>query len=135
MAIHAQVEATQPVTRETVTSALQHNGFWTIVGHDGLDNRLEDISVCIVRYAVAQGEVDRVILAAAHTNVAKFASTGKVLAVLVERYGHDAIGCVKGLLDTIAVVHINIDVQNALLVPQKLDNAEDDVCRVSKIGA
>jgi hypothetical protein len=32
-------------------------------------------------------------------------------------------------------VHVNVDVQNALLVSQKLDNAEDDVCEISWVGA
>jgi hypothetical protein len=45
----------------------------------------------------------------------------------VERYGHDAIGRVEGFLYTISVVHVNVDVQHALLVSQKLDDAEDDV--------
>jgi hypothetical protein len=101
------------------------------VGHDCLNDGLEDVSVGIVCYAVAKRKVDRVILAGAHTDIAKLASTGEVLAVLVEGYGHDAIGGVEGFLDTIAVVDVNVDVQNALLVSQKLDNAEDDVCEIS----
>jgi hypothetical protein len=131
MPIHAQVKATKPVTRQTVTTALQHNSFWAVVGHDCLNDRLENVSVGFVRYAVAKRKVDRVVLAGAHTDVAKLASTGEVLAVLVEGHGHDAIGCIKGFFDTIAVVHVNVDVQNALLVSQKLDNAEDDVCEIS----
>ena len=47
------------------------------------------------------------------------ASARKVLAVLVERDGHDAVGCVESLLDAVAVVHINVNVQNALVHPAR----------------
>lgn len=127
MAVHAQIEASKPVAGETVASALEHDGFWAVVGHDRLDDWLEDVAVGLIGYAVAQREVDRVILAGANTNVTQFTSTGEVLAILMEGHSHDTIGRVESLLDTISMVHVDVDVQNALLVPQKLDDAEDNV--------
>jgi hypothetical protein len=41
----------------------------------------------------------------------------KILAELVERDAHDAVGGIEGLLDAIAVVNVDVDVQNALMVP------------------
>ena len=70
MAVHAQVEAAKSVTRKTVTTALQDDSLWPIVCHNSLDDGLEDVAVCVVGDAVAKREVDRVVFAAADTNVA-----------------------------------------------------------------
>jgi hypothetical protein len=129
VAIHTQVEATKPVTGKTVTTTLEHNSFRTIVSHDCFDDWLKDIAVGLVCDAVAQREIDRVVLAAANTNIAQFAGTGKVLAVLVEGNGHDSVGRVKGFLDTIAMVDVDVNVQDTLLVSQEFDDAENDVYR------
>lgn len=125
--IHAEIETTQPVARETVTTTLENDGFWAVIGHDSLDGRLEDVLVCLIRDAVTEGEINSIIFACSDTNVAKLAGAREVLAILVERDCHNAIGRVKGFLNTVTVVHVNVDVEYALLVPQEFDNAEDNV--------
>jgi hypothetical protein len=128
VACHTQVEAAQSVTRQAVSAALKYDGFRAVVGHDGLDGRLENVLVGLIGDSVAQREVDGVVLARAYTDIAELTGAGEVLAVFVERDGHDTVGCVEGLFDTIAVVHVDIDVQNALLVAKQLDNTKDNVC-------
>lgn len=128
MAAHAQIEAAKTITRQTVTTALEDNSLRLEVFHDGADDGLEDGAVGIVVDSIAKGEVDGIILARSDTNVAQLAGTGEVLAVLVEGYGHDAIGCVESFFDTIAVVNIDINVENALLEPQELEDSQDDIC-------
>jgi hypothetical protein len=46
----------------------------------------------------------------------------------VEGACHDAIGGVKSFFDTVAVVDIDIDVENSRLEAQKLDDSENDIC-------
>jgi hypothetical protein len=111
---------------------LQNDGFGSIISHYCLDDRLKDISICLVGNTVSEGEVDGVILATANTNVAKFASTRKVLSVFVERNGHDTVGSVKGLFNTVSVVNVNVDVENTLLIPEQLDDSEDDVIDIAE---
>jgi hypothetical protein len=55
------------------------------------------------------------VFALPYTDITKLTGAGEVLAVLVERNSHDAIGRVEGLFDTIAVVNINIDIKDSLL--------------------
>lgn len=43
----------------------------------------------------------------------------EVVAVLVEGHGHDAVRQVKGLLDAVAVVNVDVDVQNPGVVPER----------------
>ena len=123
MATHAQVEAAKTITRQTVTTALEDNSLGLEVLHDSADDRLEDGAVGVVVDTVAEREVNGIVLARSDTNVAQLAGTGEVLAVLVEGYGHDAIGRVKGFLHTITVVNIDIDVENALLESQELEDS------------
>ena len=117
MAVHAQVEAAETISRQAVATALQHNSFRAIVSHDGLNDRLEDAAIGVVGNAIAQREIDSVVFARAHANVSKLTGTGEILAVLVKRHSHDTVCRVEGFFDAVSMMHIDIDVQNALLVP------------------
>ncbi len=44
----------------------------------------------------------------------EIAGAGEILPVFVERAGHDAIRRVEGLLDAVAVMHIDVDIQDPL---------------------
>jgi hypothetical protein len=63
----------------------------------------------------------------ADTDVAQFACSWEILAVLVERDRHDTVCCVKGFLHSITMVDIDIDIQDSLLESEEFDDAEDDV--------
>ena len=130
MATHAQIEAAQAVTRKTVAAALEDNGLGLVILHHCLDDWLENCLVRRVVNAIPQREIDGVVLAVADSDVAELAGTGEVLAVLVEGDGHDTVGRVEGLLDTIAMMDINVNVEDALLVAQEFENGENDVCAV-----
>jgi hypothetical protein len=45
----------------------------------------------------------------------------------VERDRHDTVRGIKGLFNSITMVDIDIDIQNSLLEPEELDDAEDDI--------
>lgn len=40
----------------------------------------------------------------------------------MERHGHDAVCGVEGLLYPVTVVDVDIDIQNSLMVPDKISN-------------
>ena len=133
MTAHGKVEASQSVSGKRVTSALKDNGSRLVVFHDAVDHRLEDALVAVVVDAVAEREVNGVVLSVAHADIPKFAGAREVLSVLVERDCHDAVGAVEGFFDTITVVHINVDVEHARVETEELDDAEDDVCGMLEI--
>ena len=56
--------------------------------------------------------------ALANSNVPNLSCTREELAVLVEARRHYSICGVKGLLDTVAMMHIDVNVQNPLVVSQ-----------------
>lgn len=51
------------------------------------------------------------------TSITEVTCTGKELAVLVERYGHDAISGEKGFFDSVSVMDVDINVDYTLMRP------------------
>lgn len=98
-----------------------------VVVHHGLDDGLENGLVGIISNTIAKRKINSVILSHTNSNVAQLASTGEILSVLMEGAGHNSVGSVKSLLNTITMMDINVDIKNALLVSQELENGEDDV--------
>jgi hypothetical protein len=117
MSSHAQIEAAKTITRQTVTTTLEDHSLWAIPLHHALDDGLEDALVRDIIDTIAEREIDRVVLALPNTDVAKFTSTGEVLAVFVERDGHNAISRVESFFNAIAVVNIDINVKDSLFEP------------------
>ncbi|KAJ8576738.1 hypothetical protein ON010_g2470 [Phytophthora cinnamomi] len=67
-------------------------------------------------------------------DILEVARSGEELAVLVERARHDTVRRVEGLLHTVAVVDVNIDVQDALVSLEQLQDAEHAVVHVAEAG-
>jgi len=47
----------------------------------------------------------------------------------MERHSHDSVGSIERFLNTVAVVNVNVDVQNPLLESKELNDAKDDIYR------
>ena len=69
MALEGEVEAAEPVAGEGVCAALQDDGRGLVALHDLGHDGHEDVVVAVVVDAVAQREVDRVVLALASADV------------------------------------------------------------------
>lgn len=46
----------------------------------------------------------------------------------METDSHNSIRCIERLFYAISVMDINVDVQHTLVIPQKLENSQYDVC-------
>lgn len=114
MTPHAEIKASEAITRETITTALDNDGLGTVPFHDITDGWLKYALVRDIIDAISKREVHRIILALSNTDVTKLTSSGKVFSVFMEGDGHNTIGRVEGLFDTITMVDININVQHSL---------------------
>ena len=56
----------------------------------------------------------------------------EVVAVLVEADGHDAVRQVKGLLHAVAVMHVNVQVQDPGVILEELQDGQHEVVDVAK---
>jgi hypothetical protein len=124
---HTEVETTKAVAGQAVTTALEDNGFRTVVLHDIRDNWLEDALIRGIVDTVSKREVDSVVLALPNSDVAELTGTREVLSVLVERHSHDSVSCVESFLYTIAMMYVDVDVKNSRLESEELDDAEYNV--------
>lgn len=115
MTAHAEIEAAQSIAGQTVATALQYHGLWLVVFHDSSNDGFENVPVGCICDAITEGKVDRMIFTIANANVAKLTGTREILAVLVERASHDAIGSVEGFLHTVTVMDVNINIKNTLV--------------------
>lgn len=127
MPSHAEVEGTQPVSRQAVTAALKHNGFWPVPVHDGLDHRLEYALVRFIGDAIPKREIHGVVFSISDTDVAKLSSPREVFAIFMEGRGHNAVGRIEGFFDTVTMVDVDVDVEDTLLETEKLDDAKYNV--------
>jgi hypothetical protein len=60
------------------------------------------------------------------------AGSRKELAVLVKGYSHDTVCGKECLLNTVTVMHVNINVQYALVETQELEDRQDNVVDIAK---
>ncbi len=138
VALHPQVEAPEAIAGQRVGAALQGDGGRPVALVDGANDVLEEGLVLFVRDAVLQRHVDgvvgpRVVLVLGAV-VLEPARAGKELVrlVLVERDRHDAVGGEEGLLDAVAVMDVNINVQHARVDAQQLQDGEHNVVDVAE---
>jgi hypothetical protein len=64
--------------------------------------------------------------ARANSIVSDLSSSREELSVLVETSSHDPIRGIKRLLNTVAMVHVNVDVENSRVIPGGLVKLSDD---------
>lgn len=91
-------------------------------------HRLKYRFVALIVDPVPQWHVDRISFAFSNTIVPHLSRPREELPILVETTSHDSIRQVKRLLDSISVVHVNVDIEDSLMIPQELQDAENDVC-------
>lgn len=58
----------------------------------------------------------------------------EIFAKLMERARHDAIGGVEGLFDAVAMVTVDVDIENARDSAEHFEDAEDDVVDIAEPG-
>lgn len=114
MASHAEIETSKTIAGKTVTPTLDNDGFRAVPFHDISDRRFKDALVRNVIDPIAKREIYRIIFAISNSDVTKFTGPREVLAVFMERYGHDTICRVEGLLHAVSMMDINVDIQHPL---------------------
>mmetsp|Transcript_21127 Transcript_21127/g.35286 ORF Transcript_21127/g.35286 Transcript_21127/m.35286 type:complete len:256 (-) Transcript_21127:392-1159(-) len=130
-----EIEAAETVSGKRICSALHDDGLRFVNLDDLGDDGLEDAFVRFVIDSIFQWEVDRVILALSDSNILDVTCSRKVLAKLVEGDTHHTIGGVEGLLDSITVVNVDVNVQHPLVDLEEFEDGEDDVVDVTETGS
>ena len=109
-----QVEPAQAVPGQRVRAALEHDRPRVEARDAGVHHGREHRLVALVRDAVPERSVQGKTLAGADADVVERAGAReKAVAVLVEGDGQDSVRRQEGLLDAVAVVDVDVDVEDA----------------------
>lgn len=133
-----EIEAAQPVAAKGIGAALEDYSRRSVMLNAWPDNVAEEADIVVVFDAVVERDVERMMRAGVErverTGRGQRACAGEeaVFVVFVEGEGHDAVGGPEGLLDAVAVVDVDVDVQDARVVAQELQDGEDDVVDVAE---
>lgn len=133
-----QVEAAETVAAEGVGTALEDDGARSVDFDAGADDVAEELDVGFVVDAVVEGDVDGVVgarvegMGGPRAVEATGAGEEVVLVVFVEGDGEDAVGGPEGLFHAVAVVDVDVDVHDARVQAEELQDAEDDVVDVAE---
>ena len=84
--------------------------------------RLERLEEALVVHAVLERHVERVVAAVALARVLEAARAWEEVTEAVEGQRHHAVGEVERLLDAVAVVHVDVHVEHAVLVLEQLED-------------
>jgi hypothetical protein len=145
MTSHREVEWPEPVAGEGVGTALQNNCARLVPVDDVLHGRLEHGFVRLVSDTVSQRNIHSVPclissgryaqihgdlpLSFANPIIPHLACTREEFAILVETDTHDPICGIESLLHPIPMMHIDIDVEDSLVISQQLQDAKNDICK------
>lgn len=133
VALHRKVHASQQVLAEGIGAALHNDHIGAVAVHHSRHHSLEKVDVGQVFDAAAQRHIHSEPFACAFSDGSDGACFWeKPFGVLVEADSHDSVCVVEGLFDAVAVVHIDVQVQNPAVDPQQLQDAEHDVIYVAK---
>lgn len=138
MGADVEVEAAQTIAAEGIGAALQDDG-GGVVGLDArADDVLEELDVGEIVDAVVERDVEGVVGAGVGvdgwTGGVEPAGAGEVgcFVVFMKGEGHDPVGGPKGLLHAIAMMHVNVDVENTWVVEEQLQDRKHDVIDVTE---
>ena len=129
-----QVEAAEPVAAEGVGAALEHDGGGLVSGDHRLHDGFEKVDVVFVVDSIAEWDVEGVVFSGPAANVVPAAGSGEevVFVVFVEGESHNPVGGEEGLLNAVAVVHVDVNVQHTWVVPEQLQNREHNVVDIAE---
>lgn len=114
MTFDTQVEPSQLVVTKTVGPQLHYDCMRSIFCHDSLHNILEKLKKGIVIHAWLQGNVQGVVLSIVKAILIEATCPWeKILTILMERYSHDSVWKIKCFFDTIAMMDVNVDVDDS----------------------
>ena len=133
-----QVKTAEPVTAQGVGATLKDDDGGSEGRHARLDDLAEEPGVILVVDAVVEGHVEGMMGARVQRVFGPRRSDGScareevISIVLVEGQGHDSIGRPECLFDAVAVMDVDVDVENSWVDPEQLENGQHDVVDVAK---
>mmetsp|Transcript_44830 Transcript_44830/g.141163 ORF Transcript_44830/g.141163 Transcript_44830/m.141163 type:complete len:210 (+) Transcript_44830:347-976(+) len=133
MRMDREVEHSQPVPCQAVSSALHDDGLGVVGPNDLSDDGLEDLLEAAVIYPIVQRHVHRAVFPRPFPDVCDVTSLREEVAVvLVEGGCHNSVCVDERLLHSVSMMHIDIDVKDAREELEQLQDGQNDVVDVAE---
>lgn len=138
MALDLQVKPTQAITGKRIGTTLEGYDRGAELFVDLADDGLKEVGILLISDAVVKGYIDGVvrtgIVLGLGTVIFETASAGEedVRGVFVEGTGHDTVCTIESLLDTVAVMNIDVDIEHSRIAAQNLENGKNDIVDVAE---
>ena len=93
---------------------------------------LVDVEIGLIIESFLKRNIERIIQTLACASLFEIAGAWEEVTVPMEGYSHDSVSRVEGLLHAISMVDVDVDVQNSIMILQKLKNCKDDIVYVAE---
>lgn len=113
---------------------MQDNSSRLVPIHDVPDDLPEDQSKAFIRDAIPKRDIDRVPLPLLDPAVLDVTRAREEVPVLVETGCEDSVCAVERLLYAVAMMNVDVDVKNAQVALEQLQNRKDDIIDVAESG-
>lgn len=98
---------------KTVCSKLHNDSMRSVFGHDPLDDILKELEEGIIVHTRFKGNIKCVMFAIILAIFIHTSSTReKIFTILMERHTHDSIGQVECFFHAIAMMYVNINIDD-----------------------
>lgn len=114
MSFNGQIQSPQQIISNWISSQLQYYSSRSILGHNLIHHSFEQLLIWVIVYASFKWYIQWVILAFSFSNrIDAACAWEEVSLILMETDSHHSVCQVEGLLNAIAVMHININIQHS----------------------
>lgn len=133
MTFNTEIELAESIVSKGVCSELDDDCIGSVVPHDPINCRLEELVVGGIANAFFERYVERVVFALALADAFEVAGAREeVVTVLMEANSHDTASQQECLFYTISVVHVDVDIEHPRVYLQKFENTQDYVVDVAE---
>ena len=110
MAFHWQIETTKSISWKTISSTLQKNSLGSEIFDNFVNDRFEDEHKWLIIKSLVKGKVDRMISSIIFPYIFNVTCSWEVIFELMEGTSHHPVGEIEGLLNSISMVDVDVDV-------------------------
>ena len=133
MSLYREIEMAKLIARQRISAALDHHHIGNIKRANPAHNLLEELEVGDIVHALFERNVGSVKFAHSLSHLVEGScSREEVLFELMEADCEDSIGMEESLLNSIAMMHVDIQVEHPGIDLQQLQDTEHDIVNVAE---
>ena len=118
---------------KTIGSKLHNKSVGSVLRHYSLHYILEKLIKLIITYSRFQGNIERIVFPLELANFIDITGAReKIISILMKRNSHDPVRKEKRFFDPIAMVNINIKVEDSWVHLKEFKDADNDVVHIAK---